>query len=199
MGVTQSIRRTLDFGRVPVRDIRDDLIERLEAANSEMATARTQYDLERRVLEANFSSLFESISNKQRALETLLGTEAREFGEQPVRRAPAPTAMRLPLADFSVNCVGGVSGSKSKDEIKDLVERAGYVSEHESAGRMVHTTLLNLVRSGRLKQFGDEYASPMLRQEPPSSVVTRGLLYVGRSEIEHEEGPPAYRADEPLF
>ena len=39
-------------------------------------------------------------------------------------------------------------GAKSKDELRDLAQAAGYFPEGEG-GRSLHATLVNIVRSGR--------------------------------------------------
>lgn len=136
-------------GWFEVRDIRDDLIERLEKANADMAMAKTNHDIERRELEQRFNQQFIAISERQKALGTLLDDENSLLGNRrEVQHEVKP--FQLPLPDFILNILSA-AGSMSKDEIKDAAERAGY----ESAGRMVHATLMNIVKSDRVLLLAD--------------------------------------------
>ena len=171
------------FERTDVRDIRDDLLERLNAIEAEMAAARTEYDAERRVLEANFAALFEDIHDRQIAISRILDLEARRMGEPSKRRAPSASApFRLPLLDYILNFVAG--HKKSKDEIKEAVDRAGY----EGAGRTVHTTLLNMVRAGKLHVQDDLY-----------EIANLGVLFLPATASNEEDPPPSNEGRGSMF
>jgi hypothetical protein len=132
-----------------VRDIRDDLIERLEKANAEMAVAQTNHDVERRELEQRFHRQFVAIAERQKALRVLLDEETGVLGEKR-EVTPGEKRFQLPLQEFILNLLSA-NGSATKDEIKDAAERAGY----ESAGRMVHATLLNIKKSDKVLLLAD--------------------------------------------
>ena len=177
-----------------VRDIREDLIERLEAANAEMASARTKYDVEKLDLERRFHTLFEDICSRQRALSVLMDEEERAHGP---RARPSPTVreMKLPLQDFILNALNS-TGSMSKEDVKDLVERAGYVGSNESAGRMVHTTLMNLRNSGKLQMMADgQYEVTHRFVDYLAQPYTKSLISIWASN--KQEDPPADEASEP--
>ncbi len=142
------------FERSDVRDIREDLAERLRAIDAEMAAARTEYDVARRTLDSEYAVLFEDMSDRQRAVSRILDAESQRMGDAPQRRAPSPPTMKLPLSDYIIHLIG--EGNKSKDDIRDAVDRAGY----EGAGRTVHTTLLNLVRANRIIEYDGAYRLP---------------------------------------
>ena len=147
-----------------MRDIREDLFERMEAATSEMATARTRYEEERREIEQRFQKLFEDIGNRQRALAVLLDEEARAHGSY-AKPLPPLREMRLPLADFIMNGLNA-TGSMTKEDVKDLVERAGY-GGGDGVGRMVHTTLLKPQECGQTSADGGwpiRNSTPVARQ-----------------------------------
>lgn len=166
-----------------MRDIRDDLIERLEATNAEMASARTKFDADRRELEQRFHEQYSALGERQRALGVLLDAE----GGAPDRLA-APRDLRLPLQDYIINGMHS-AGSMSKDEVKDMVERAGY-GDGDGVGRMVHTTLLNAVKSGKiLAQSDGRFAAAGFGIAGPLGAGLLGSVGFDEPLSEEDRGP----------
>ena len=72
----------------------------------------------------------------------------------------------MPLSDFIVTKVLA-HGPLTKEEIKNEASLAGYLEE--TSGRTFHLTLMNVTRSGRLRQVsGGRYEHPS-----PSNLFVR--------------------------
>jgi hypothetical protein len=141
-----------------MRDIRDDLRERLAAVDAREAEAMEHYDERLRALHLERGKALEALDRERSILHDLLVLEAHRAGETPegaaeyVRRAQ----LRLPLPDFIFNKVLG-SGPVDKEALRADADHAGY----EVNARSFHATLLNMVKHGKLMQLDDgRYAAP---------------------------------------
>ncbi|MGH6852121.1 MAG: hypothetical protein ACREDJ_02770, partial [Methylocella sp.] len=140
---------------IVMRDIRNDLRERLTSVLGRMADAQAEYDHDRNELERRFNDQFVAFCNERSSLETLLEIESRRQGEEPeVRQRLTVAAFRLPLADFLIYQLKE-RGPSSKDDLRAGAENHKYFPDGGSSGRRVHATLMNLVRSGRVREQPD--------------------------------------------
>jgi hypothetical protein len=64
-----------------------------------------------------------------------------------------------PLADFLVRKLNEV-GAMSRDDLRRLAMQEGYFAEAEAADRGVHTTLLNVVKAGLIRQLPNGNFAP---------------------------------------
>jgi len=73
--------------------------------------------------------------------------------------APASTQPELPLADFLVRKLNEV-GAMSRDDLRRLALQEGYFIDADTADRGVHTTLLNVVKAGLIRQLPNGNFAP---------------------------------------
>jgi hypothetical protein len=145
-----------------MRDIRPDLTERL----SSMEERRAQLRAELRDLDA-----------QAELLKNLIQVETRRFSSDEERHHYLMSAgfRRLPpIGDFIDDLLR--ASPMTKDEIRVKAEEAGYFKGDEAAGRVLHATLLNLERHGRI------VSSPDGKYElvPGRSIETRLLKDIMR-------------------
>ena len=74
-------------------------------------------------------------------------------------QAPAPAQPELPLADFLVRKLNEV-GAMSRDDLRRLGLQEGYFADVDTADRGVHTTLLNVVKAGLIRQLPNGNFAP---------------------------------------
>ena len=138
-----------------MRDIRNDLRERLAAVIAQLVDVRTEYDHDRNDLERRFNEQFTALSNERSSLEIILASESRRQGEDPeFHQKPKDRSLKLPLADFLIYQLKE-RGPSSKDDLRSAAENHQYFSDGESSGRPIHATLMNLVGSGRVQKTLD--------------------------------------------
>lgn len=143
-----------------MRDILDDLAERLQEAERRFLEIRDAHDHERHRIEAAFQRDVAAFEKERSALASLLEIEAARKGVS-VRRIEKPKpAYRLPLPDFFVTAVHK-RGRATKDDLREAAEEQGYFDNGESGGRQTHTTLMNLANAGKLLRLEDgSYSLP---------------------------------------
>jgi hypothetical protein len=84
---------------------------------------------------------------------------------QPVQHSshrPQPQAQtqpEQPLADFLVRKLNEV-GAMSRDDLRRLSLQEGYFADADTADRGVHTTLLNVVKAGLIRQLPNGNFAP---------------------------------------
>jgi hypothetical protein len=125
-----------------MRDIRQDIRERLD------------------LVEARRSSLeraLKALNDEADALMRVLEAEDRRFLREPLATRPDGA-----MADFIVSEID--KRPLSKDEVLQVLERAGYLDGIEAPGRSVHLTLVNLRRGGRIRIADDEKYHPPVRR-----------------------------------
>jgi hypothetical protein len=125
-----------------------ELVERLAAARGRSTEIKNEYEAERASLEARYRAKQSEADEEYRALETLIRLEEQKTG---TRTVVQPRQFRLPLQDFFILALDK-HGPLSKDDLRDQAARASYFAEGDSAGRVTHATVINLVRSGRIKE-----------------------------------------------
>jgi hypothetical protein len=73
--------------------------------------------------------------------------------------APPPAQPELPLSDFLVRKLNEV-GAMSRDDLRRLSLQEGYFADADTADRGVHTTLLNVVKAGLIRQLPNGNLAP---------------------------------------
>jgi hypothetical protein len=134
-----------------VRDIRDDLRERLATIQTAYNLATAEHDAAMIALQTGYRQKTEALERERLAvLELLKIEEARpEATETPAMRKPS-----LPMAEFIITKLHA-HGPMTKEEIRAHVDLAGYL-DGEATGRTFHLTLMNIsASSGRILRFAD--------------------------------------------
>ena len=73
---------------------------------------------------------------------------------------PQPqTQPQQPLADFLIRKLNE-AGAMSRDDLRRLALQEGYFVDADSADRGVHTTLLNVVKAGLIRQLPNGNFAP---------------------------------------
>ncbi len=135
-----------------MRDIRDDLRERLAIAEASLQATSNEFDAKRQALEIEYREKIARFDRERAALLALLDVENVRGGGNPEQTAvnlKKSGGFRLPLAEFFITAVHS-SGALTKDELREKAESAGYFADGDSGGRTTHTTLMNLVGAKRL-------------------------------------------------
>jgi hypothetical protein len=123
---------TIRIRSTSYRDIRADLKERLRTAV---------------VSRDDFLAKAKEFDSEIDLLTKLLDQEERRFGQK-VEVEKGSSDERAPLQDFLLKKLA--HNEMTKDDMKVFAEHAGYFSSGASAGRSIHSTLLNLIRSGKV-------------------------------------------------
>ena len=140
-----------------MRDIRNDLRERLASVLARYSDEITEYNRKCETLEASHKKILTTLAAERAALEQLLAVENERHG------IPAPTlaqkiATLVPLRDFLVIKVQA-HGPMEKDQLRAEAKLAGYLADGN--GRTFHITLMNVTKRGRLVHLPDgRYAAP---------------------------------------
>ena len=91
---------------------------------------------------------------------TLVSMEGGTEEERAELREARPSPFRLSLPEFFLTFVFK-EGPTSKEDLRAAAHEAGYFGDEASAGRVTHTTLLNLEKNGKLLKLEDgDYVSP---------------------------------------
>lgn len=136
-----------------LRDIRDDLKERLRIALKEAEAISAEFEKEAKALQERYRLSLAAAERDQELLAQLLENENRRLGV--TAQEAAPTAPTMPLDDFFVQQVQTKS-PRSKDDLKEAAIKAGYFPDVTTAGRATHTTLLNITRANRIRNLGND-------------------------------------------
>lgn len=147
-----------------LRDIRKDLRERISLI--EQAIDRDTRDFEAKqkqaldAFQARIQDAKVALAGYARMLQ-IEERRAQSMLPEALRGttvpSPPPVAPKTPLADFMCSTMAQ-TGVKTKDELRDLAQGAGYFGTGEG-GRTIHATLVNLVRGGRVRELpGGKYA-----------------------------------------
>jgi hypothetical protein len=184
----QRIQLAMTLGKLPMRDIRADLRERLAAVAGRYADEMAEFDRQMDALQARHRERITALERERATLEQLLSIEDRRSGadNQPVLQETRPRL--VPLADFLVT-KAHAHGPLTKEDLRTEASLAGYF--RDGNGRTFHTTLMNITRHRRLIQLPDgRYSFPQ----------HTGALLFGVTQPETEEvsvigivdaGPPS--------
>jgi hypothetical protein len=148
-----------------MRDIRQDLRERLAGISARYYEEMYEYDQKREALEEGHRKTIEGLDEERVAVEQLLKIEEERQGISASEVESRKTARLLPLAAFLETKVHA-HGPMDKDQLRAEANLAGYFVQGN--GRTFHTTLMNITKCGRVVQLPDgRYAFP----ERPTSVL----------------------------
>lgn len=141
-----------------MRDIRNDLRERLAAIDGRQCDEMIQYQDERERLDAAHQNSIALLERERAAVKQLLEIEERRELSLSSRQNNERSPPAIPLMDFLVAKVQSF-GPFGKDELRAAATEAGYLDE--ATGRTFHVTLMNITKGGRLRQLPDgRYAMP---------------------------------------
>jgi hypothetical protein len=166
-----------------MRDIRGDLQDRVKLLEEQRKAQQGQFENLIEQIKREHEARLEALQTELDAVNTLMEVENRRLGgvaavphEQPqpqphiqpqvhIRaQAPQPQAPQAqqphqPLADFLIRKLGEV-GAMSRDDLRRLAVQEGYFADGESAERGVHTTLINVVKAGLIRQLPNGNFAP---------------------------------------
>jgi hypothetical protein len=137
-----------------VRDIRNDLRERLSALSGRYADQMHEYEAQREALDSHHRRVIEAVERERLAVQQLLEIEERREGSptleiEPLRR-------RVALADFLIAKICA-HGPIDKDALRSEAIAAGY----ENDGRTFHATLMNVEKHAKVRKTPDgRYVGP---------------------------------------
>jgi hypothetical protein len=138
-----------------MRDIRDDLRERLRSIDARYADEMAEYQEAISELTKKHREYVDALSRERAAVDQLL---AIEDGRADLPSAPSSTKMipLVPLGDFLIAKIASY-GPMDKEALKIEFNAAGYTG----GGRNFHATLMNITNHGKLTQLEDgRYAIP---------------------------------------
>jgi hypothetical protein len=78
---------------------------------------------------------------------------------QPQPQAQAPHQPPQPLADFLIRRLNE-AGAMSRDDLRRFAMQEGYFADADTADRGVHTTLINIVKAGLIRQLPNGNFAP---------------------------------------
>jgi len=172
-----------------MRDIRGDLQDRAALLEEQINAHEAQFDKLIDQLKREHDSRLEDLKTELEAVNRLLELELRRIdtapsaqrgpgrdtaahavhqpqqhtGHQPQQHAahqPQPQHQPpQPLADFLVRKLNE-AGAMSRDDLRRFAMQEAYFADAESADRGVHTTLINIVKAGLIRQLPNGNFAP---------------------------------------
>jgi hypothetical protein len=170
-----------------MRDIRGDLQDRAGLLEEQINAHEAQFDKLIEQLKREHDTRLEDLKAEFEAVNRLLEVELRRIATAPAApkmqvREPVHHATHLPaqhsshqpaqhaahqsqsqpqqpLADFLVRKLNEV-GAMARDDLRRLALQEGYFIDADSADRGVHTTLLNVVKAGLIRQLPNGNFAP---------------------------------------
>jgi hypothetical protein len=139
----------LPFRRVfAVRDIREDLRERLAAIQSAYNKTVAEHDAEMVTLQTSFRHKADALERERIAVLQLLKIEEERPESEKDERGGIPKVRQptFPMAEFIITKLHA-HGPMTKEEIRTQVDLAGYL-DGEATGRTFHLTLMNISSGG---------------------------------------------------
>lgn len=153
-----------------MRDIRDDLRDRLETIDGEERAAMSDFQEQLELLHAAHNKRVADLHRARAAVKEMLEVEEQRLSASATTAASLPAVPRLPLVDFLVTQIEK-HGPITKEGLRELTEAAGYFSD-QVTGRNFHFTLVNLAKHGRIvNKGGDTYEAA----EPLPSMFGAGM------------------------
>jgi len=167
-----------------MRDILEDLSERLRSVAARYADEIADYSEARNALEAKHKETIAALNAEQHALEQLIRLESARSGQAAPAALP-PARPKLALLDFLLT-KAHADGPLTKEELRRHAELAGYFGDEGTGGRKLHATLMNLVSARRLHRLPDgRYAFP----ERPRATLTNGSGSSSQFELRSDVAP----------
>jgi hypothetical protein len=139
-----------------MRDILDDLHERMREIASKYADEMQRYDEECRLGLLKHRSFIESLEREKKALQQVIAAETARKSNLGEPLKQAAIFKQPPLSDFIIRKLE-FYGAKSKDDLRREATLAGYQDD----GRIFHMTIQNIAKAGKiLVQPDGRYAHP---------------------------------------
>lgn len=148
-----------------MRDIRTDLKERLTSAEER----RSSLNAELAALNSEIATLIQIIDLEDGRFGKRLSGEVK--GDPAISNEPTIT-QTPPIGDSLVDFLLSAAKStpRTKRELRDAAVANLQFKPGESPGRVVHFTLINLERAGRIKKSnGDRYVAAEVSAGRPST------------------------------
>ncbi len=164
-----------------MRDIRGDLQDRAALLEEQINAQEAQFDTLIEQLKQEHDTRLEDLRAELDAVSRLMELECRRLENggaghrapvhEPVGQAvhqpqqhvqPQPQAQRQPqqpLADFLIRKLNE-AGAMPRDDLRRLALQEGYFADAETADRGVHTTLINVVKAGLIRQLPNGNFAP---------------------------------------
>ncbi|HET9273123.1 MAG TPA: hypothetical protein VFO09_02520 [Methyloceanibacter sp.] len=136
--------------------------QRLEDLKTELEAVNRLLELELRRLEtAPSAAMREQVHHAPR--QDVTRHAPQHAPQHPAQHVPhqaqAPAQPQLPLADFLIRKLNE-AGAMSRDDLRRFSLQEGYFADAESADRGVHSTLLNVVKAGLIRQLPNGNFAP---------------------------------------
>ena len=160
------VRRTKPVNlRLPVKmidQLKREHDQRLEDLKTELEAVNRLLELELRRLEtAPSAAMREQVHHAPR--QDVTRHAPQHAPQHPAQHVPhqaqAPAQPQLPLADFLIRKLNE-AGAMSRDDLRRFSLQEGYFADAESADRGVHSTLLNVVKAGLIRQLPNGNFAP---------------------------------------
>jgi hypothetical protein len=130
-----------------MRDIREDLRERLAAIQLAYNNATAEHDAEIVALQTRYRQKADALERERVAVLQLLRIEEeRPEATKDQSCIPAIRQPAFPMAEFIITKLHA-HGPMTKEEIRTQVDLAGYL-DGEATGRTFHLTLMNISSGG---------------------------------------------------
>jgi hypothetical protein len=133
-----------------LRNILPDLEERLNVNDVKGKAVETEYQSEKTALDRRYAEQKQTLDQERSLLLAMIDAERRRLG---IEQDVTSSQPRSPLDDFLVEVLVQM-GPKTRDDLHKLAAVNGYFVSRGDA-RTTHTTLLNVVRGGRIRQLDD--------------------------------------------
>jgi hypothetical protein len=165
-----------------MRDIRGDLQDRAALLEEQINAHEAQFDKLIDQLKREHDSRLEDLKTELEAVNRLLELELRRTDTAPAAQRGSPSRETpphavhqpqqhavhqphsqhqpaQPLADFLVRKLNE-AGAMSRDDLRRFAMQEAYFADADSADRGVHTTLINIVKAGLIRQLPNGNFAP---------------------------------------
>lgn len=151
----------------------DNLIEqlkqehdaRLEDFRAELEAVTRLIELEHRRLDTaagQRAAAHEPVAQAVHQPHHHVQPQPQQHPQQQQQQQPQPQAQRQPqqpLADFLIRKLNE-AGAMSRDDLRRFALQEGYFADADTADRGVHTTLINVVKAGLIRQLPNGNFAP---------------------------------------
>jgi hypothetical protein len=146
-----------------IEQIKREHESRLEALRTELAAVNTLMEVENRRLAGvpavSAAPQEQPQPHPQPHIQPQIHIQAQAPQPQAPQAQQQPQQPHQPLADFLIRKLGEV-GAMSRDDLRRLAVQEGYFADGDSAERGVHTTLINVVKAGLIRQLPNGNFAP---------------------------------------
>jgi hypothetical protein len=139
-----------------IRDIRDDLIDRLNSLDARHMQAMMAFAQRYEEMQREHRKEVEAIGREREAIKAMLALEDDRLGEGRGASRAAERSL-MPLGEFIITTLCA-RGPMEREDIKIEANAAGYFGNGAN-GRTFNTTLMNLVKHGKLLSHGTVYSA----------------------------------------